>query len=235
MVAVIISDLDEERLKPLITRRLGRFPAGGRPPSRPLPPRRPPPAALVVERQTAQTLVSLSVLLPELNADNFLLAALLESWLGKGIGSRLWPLRSRGSLAYGLHAELQPNRDAMQLNVYLKTEARRSAEAQAELERLLAAIGRDGCDAAGLESAKAYAKADFWRENEGRERRAATMAFLEGAGLSWRLAGEFAERLEKLGLEEFNAFLRAWLAPERWFSLRIGPEAERRTEVTSNK
>jgi len=226
MVAVVISDLDENALKPLLARWLGRFPAGERPPSRPLLPRRPPPTGLVVERQTAQTLVSLSVLLPELNADNFLLAALLESWLGKGIGSRLWPLRSRGSLAYGLHAELQPNRDAMLLNVYLKTEARRSSEAQAELERLLAAIGRDGCDAAGLESAKAYAKADFWRENEGRERRAATMAFLEGAGLSWRLAGEFAQRLEKIGLEEFNAFLRAELAPERWVSLQIGPPVE---------
>jgi len=226
MVAVVISDLDWETVKPLIARRLGRFIAGERLPSLPLPPRRPPQAGLVVKRQTAQTLVSFSVLLPKLNADNFLLAALLESWLGKGIGSRLWPLRSRGSLAYGLHAELQPNRDAMLLNVYLKTEARRSSEAQAELERLLAAIGRDGCDAVGLESAKAYAKADFWRENEGRERRAATMAFLEGAGLSWRLAGEFAERLEKITLEQFNAFLRAWLAPERWVSLQIGPPVE---------
>jgi zinc protease len=226
MVAVVISDLDAETIKPLLARRLGRFPAGVRPPSRPLPPRRPPPAGLAIGRQTEQTLVSLSALLPELDANNFLLAALLESWLGKGIGSQLWPLRSRGNLAYGLSAELQPNRDAMLLNVYLKTEARRSAEARAELERLLAAIARDGCDAAGLESAKAYAKTDFWRENEGRERRAATMAFLEGAGLSWRLAGEFAARLESVGLEEFNAFLRAWLAPERWFSLLIGPETE---------
>ncbi len=233
MVAVVISDLDEETVKPLIARRLGKFPAGERRPSRPLPPRRPPPAGLTIERQTAQTLVSLSVLLPELNADNFLLAALLESWLGKGIGSRLWPLRSRGSLAYGLNADLQPNRDAMLLNVYLKTEARRCPEAQAELERLLKTVSSEGIDAAGLASAKAYARADFWRENEGRERRAATMAFLEGAGLSWRLAGDFAERLEKIGLEEFNAFLRAWLAPERWFALRIGPPGKEANE--SNK
>jgi zinc protease len=225
MVAVVISDLDEEIIKPLITRRLGKFPAGERLPSQPLPPRRPPPA-LAVERQTAQALISLSVLLPELNADNFLLAALLESWLGKGIGSRLWPLRSRGHLAYGLNAELQPNRGAMLLNVYMKTEAGRSPEARSELERLLKAVGGEGIDAAGLASAKAYARADYWRENEGRERRAATLAFLEGAGLSWRLAGEFAERLEKVGLEEFNDFLRAWLAPERWFSLMIGPPVE---------
>lgn len=225
MVAVVISDLDEETVKPLIARRLGRFPAGERPPSRSLPPRRPPPA-LAVERQTAQTLVSLSVSLPELNAENFFLGALLESWLGKGIGSRLWPLRSRGNLAYGLNAELQPNRDAMLLNVYMKTEARRSPEARSELERLLKAVGGDGIDEAGLASAKAYARADFWRENESRERRAATLAFLEGSGLSWRLAGDFGERLEKIGLEDFNGFLRAWLAPERWVSLMIGPEGQ---------
>jgi predicted Zn-dependent peptidase len=224
MVAVVISDLDEGAIRPLLARRLGRFPAGERLPSRPLPPRRPLPA-LAVEKQTAQTLVSLSVLLPELDADHFLLAALLESWLGKGIGSGLWPLRSRSNLAYGLNAELQPNRDAMLLNVFMKTEARRCPEARAELERLLKSIGEHGIDAPGLASAKAYARADFWRENEGRERRAATLAFLEGAGLSWRLAGDFAGRLEKIGLEEFNAFLRVWLAPERWVTLLIGPSS----------
>ena len=168
MVAVVISDLDEETIKPLIARRLGQVPRRGAAAVRPLPPRRPPPAGLAVERQTAQTLVSLSVLLPELDADNFLLAALLESWLGKGIGSRLWPLRSRGSLAYGLNAELQPNRDAMLLNVYLKTEARRSAEAQAELERLLKRPSAGmACDAAGLEVGQGVCQGRFLARERG--------------------------------------------------------------------
>jgi zinc protease len=226
MAVVVISDLDEAEIRPLLARRLGGIAAGESPPFRPVPLRRPPQPAQAVERQTAQTLVSLAVALPELNARNYVLASLLENWLGKGIGSRLWRLRSRGSLAYGLNAELQPNREAMLLSVSLKTDVRRSAEARAELERLMREVAAAGIDAAELAAAKTYAQADFWRENETRERRAATLAFLEGSGLSHRLGGSFAQRLDEIGLEEFNDFLRTWLAPQRWFFLRIGPAAE---------
>ena len=223
MTLVVISDLDEDEIRPLLASRLGGITAGGKPPPRPVPLRRPPQSALAVERQTSQVLVALAVQLPELNAGNFVLASLLESWLGKGVGSRLWRLRSRGSLAYGVNADVQPNREAMLLSVSLKTDARRSAEAQAELERLMKEVSSGGIAAAELDAAKAYARADFWRENETRERRAATLAFLEGAGLSYRLGGSFTRSLDEIGLEEFNDFLRTWLAPPRWFMLRIGP------------
>jgi zinc protease len=225
-VSVVISDLGEEIIKPLIAGSLGSLPAGPGPPSRPVSVQKPESPQLTMERQSAQTHISISVLLPELTADNFILASLLETWLGKGIGSRLWPLRSRGDLAYGLNAELTPNKEAMLLSVYLQTGSKRSAEAQAELARLLHAVHENGIGAAELSIAKAYARADFWRENESRERRAATLAFLEGSGLSYRLAGDFTERLEKIGLAEFNQAIREWLAPERWFSLHIGPAAE---------
>jgi len=39
------------------------------------------------------------------------------------------------------------------------------------------------------------------------------------------MAGDFAERLERINLDDFNRVIRSWLAPERWFSLRIGPPA----------
>jgi zinc protease len=225
MIAVIISDLEEDEIRPLIARRLGRLPAGERPPSRTLALRRPQASTQAVERQTAQTHISLSILLPELTADHLILASLLENWLGKGIGSRLWSLRSRGDLAYGLNAELQPNRDAMLLSVYLQTGNGRRLEAQGELAQLMQTVFDVGIGAAELAAAKAYAKADFWRENESREHRAAFLAFLEGTGLSYRLGGNFVQRLDEVGLEEFNDFLRTWLAPPRWFSLQIGPAA----------
>ena len=226
MVAVVVSDLDEAAIRPVLARRLAGIAPGETPPSRPSLPRRPPQPDRAVARQTAQVLVSLTVQLPELNAGNFVLAALLETWLGKGIGSRLWGLRSRGGLAYGVNAELQPNREAMLLSVSLKTDVRRSAEAQAELERLMKEAVAGGSATPELEAAKAYVRADFWRENETRERRAATLAFLEGTGLSYRLGGDFARLLDEVSLESFNGFLRTWLAPERWFTLRIGPVGE---------
>lgn len=226
MVAVVISDLPEEELRPLLTRQLGRLPAGAGNGSRSIAPRRPQPPERTEIRRTAQTLVSFTLSLPELTADSFILASLLETWLGKGIGSRLWRLRSHGGLAYGLNAEMHPNREAMLLSVYLKTEAGRADRAREELARLLESAGREGVDAEELAATKAYAKTVFLRENEMREPRATIMAFLEGNGLSWRLAGEFIGRLEQVRLEEFNSLLKAILVPENWFSLRVGPPAE---------
>jgi len=223
MAAVVISDLGEEIIKPLIAASLGSLPAGPGLPCRPVAARKPELPRLTVERQSEQTHISISVLLPGLTADGFVLARLLETWLGKGIGSRLWPLRGRADLTYGVNAELTPNKEAMLLSIYLRTDSDRSSEAQAELAQLLRAVHENGIGAAELAAAQAYARADFWRENESRERRAATLAFLEGSGLSYRLAGDFGERLEKIGLEEFNAFIREWLAPERWVTLLIGP------------
>jgi zinc protease len=223
MTAVVISDLDEKTVKPLIAASLGSIAAGPPAVSQAVIVRQPDAPRLDMERQSAQSHISVSVLLPELSADHFVMASLLETWLGKGIGSRLWPLRSRGDLTYGVNAELLPYKQAMLLSMYLRTEGGRGAEAQAELERLLRSVYENGIGAAELAANKAYARADFWRENEGRERRAATLAFLEGSGLSFRLAGDFTERLERIDLDEFNRFIRAWLAPERWFSLRIGP------------
>ena len=235
MVAVVISDLEEVRIMPLLARCLGVFPAGKKPPARPVPLSSPPHAAQAIERQAEQALISRSVLLPSLSGDSFALAFLLENWLGKGVGSRLWRLRSREGLAYGLHAGLQPNREAMVLNVYLQTDRSRSGEAQAELEQLLRSVHDDGIGSGELTAAKAHALADFWRDIETREHRAAILALLEGGGLSHRFAGDFAARLDAITLEEFNAFLRDWLAPGRWFSLRIGPLEGNGTIVTSDK
>lgn len=225
MTAVVVSDLDPEELRPLLARRLGRFPAGPRAEALPLAPARPDRSEATLERKTAQALVSVSVPLPPLTAENFPMATLLETWLGKGSGSRLWRLRGRGGLAYGLNAELRPHRRGMLLSAYVLTGAGRRAEAAAELARLLREAHENAVDAPELAAAKAYARAEFRRGVETRERRAALLAFLEGVGLSWRLAGDFEARLEGIGLEEFNAFLKAALAPERWLQLEIGPAA----------
>lgn len=226
MTAFVVSDRTAEELRPLLARRLGRFAAGPRAEPLPLAPARPAQAEMALERKTAQALVSVSTPLPPLGDANFPLAWLLESWLGKGSASRLWRLRGRGGLAYGLNAELRPHRRGMLLSAYVLTGAGRRAEARAELARLLREAVAEGVGAAELEAAKAFACAEFRRAGETRERRAALLALFEGGGISWRRAGDFEARLQGIGLDEFNAFLKAALAPERWLQLEIGPRAE---------
>jgi zinc protease len=224
MVAVIVSDLGPGQLKPMIERLLGRLPAGKALPSPPPQPARTAPPAVTVARQSAQTLVASAALLPALDAENFVLASLLESWLGKGIGCKLWPLREQSDLTYGVNAEVLPLRDAMLLTVYLRTGSGRADEAQKNLMHILNALYENGVGEEELSASRAYAQADFWRENESRERRAATLAFMEGMGLSYRLGGDFHARLGAVQPERLNRFIREWLAPARWLGLRIGPQ-----------
>jgi zinc protease len=224
MVAVVISDLDEAMIKPLLVRFLGRLPAGQKSAPRPLQESKAAKPALTVERQTAQMHIACAVLLPELTAENYLLASLLETWLGKGIGCKLWPLRDQSDLTYGANAEVLPQKEAMILSVYLKTGYQRADEAQSKLLQILKTIYENGISEDELATTKAYTLADFWRENETRERRAATLAFMEGMGLSYRLAGDFSMRLGAINQDKLQRFIRDWMAPERWFFLRIGPQ-----------
>jgi len=224
MVAVIISDMDEGVIKPLLSRCLGRLSAGQKPMSMPVQEGKSAQPALTITRQSAQTHIACAVLLPALNAENYLLASLLETWLGKGIGCKLWPLRDQSDLTYGVNASVQPLKDAMLLSVYLKTGFSRADEAQESLLQILKAIYENGISEDELSANRAYTQSDFWRENETRERRAGTLAFMEGMGLSYRLAGDFTLRLAAISRDKLNRFIRDWLAPERWFLLRIGPQ-----------
>lgn len=224
MVAVVISDLDQDLLKPLLVRCLGRLPAGQKSMPGPVQEGKAAKPALTITRKSAQTHIACAILLPELTAENFLLVSLLETWLGKGIGCKLWPLRDQSDLTYGVNAEVLPQKDAMLLSVYLKTEYRRADEAQKNLLQILQAVYENGISEDELSTTKAYAQADFWRENETRERRAVTLAFMEGMGLSYRLAGDFNVRLGAIKQDKLNRFIRDWLAPERWVFLRIGPQ-----------
>jgi len=224
MVAVVISDLDEDLIRPLLVRFLGRLPAGQKSMPGPVQEGKAAQPALTITRKSAQTHIACAVLLPKLTAENFLLASLLETWLGKGIGCKLWPLRNQSDLTYGVNAEVLPQKETMLFSVYLKTEYRRADEAQKNLLQILKAVYDNGISEDELSTTKAYALADFWRENETCERRAATLAFMEGMGLSYRLAGDFKMRLEAIKQDKLNRFIRDWLAPERWFFLRIGPQ-----------
>jgi len=224
MVAVIISDQGEGALKPMLDRFLGSLPAGQKLPLQPPQAGKAARPAVTVARQSAQTLVAYAVLLPALDPENFLLASLLENWLGKGIGCKLWSLRDQSDLTYGVNAEVLPQKDAMLLNVFMKTESGRADEARKNLLQILKTLHDNGISEEELSAGRAYVQADFWRENESRERRAATLAFMEGMGLSYRLAGDFHARLGEIQRDRLNRFIREWLAPERWLLLRIGPQ-----------
>jgi predicted Zn-dependent peptidase len=68
----------------------------------------------------------------------------METALGKGIGSRLWPLRAEHKLAYTVDARLTQMRCSDMLELYLKTDNEKRAEAEQALNQVITELYENG-------------------------------------------------------------------------------------------
>lgn len=231
MILIAISDLGPDALESLLRRHFGRFKAGK--PAPPPPTARPgaetgPPAGTtretVIGKDTTQVFISLGYALPAVSARSYTAGILLESLLGNGPGSRLWPLRTERKLAYNINARAEAFAAGGLFAAYLETDGAKRDEARRALTEALRAVWESGVSADELAAAKAFARTDLLRANETKSRRAATLGELEGLGLgAERFAGLFSG-MDSVTLAEMNAFIRETLAPERAWLVLVGPK-----------
>ena len=176
-------------------------------------------------RETQQTYVGLAYPIPEFSRRSHALALIGEALLGKGPGSRLWPLRVRDRLAYSVDAVYTPNRGGGVLVAYIETQNAKTGEAAAALESELRHLREHGLTRDEFEAARTTARSHFLRANEVKESRAMTMAILEILGLGAGFFHSLAEELEAVSLEDMVDFLRDALDPERELRIVVGPVA----------
>lgn len=174
-------------------------------------------------RETKQAFVSEAFLLPRLDRRNFAMSLILESILGKGPASRLWPLRAERRLAYNVNAKATQMADGGIIEAYLETDQGKRHEARAALREVLSDISRTGVSEEDLREARIAVWADFLRDNEVRTVRALTLAAFEALGLGLDFFFGLRAELEAVPLEEFNDFAKRILAPENAVSIVIGP------------
>lgn len=225
IIMCFASDLPDEAIVELVTRYFGGLPPGTAAGLGPLSPAQPPERTLRLERDTRQAYVGLTYLLPGISPRNFARASVLESLLGKGQGSRLWPLRAERKLAYNVNCRVAQMRDGGILEAYLETEATKKESARDALRSVLDELSRNGISGEELQDAKNVAKTDFMRENEPKAARAGTLAFFEDAGLGVEFFNAFFSEVDALSLDEVNAALREMLAPERALEVTVGPNS----------
>ena len=180
---------------------------------------------LELTRETQQTYVGRAYPIPEFSRRSHVLALIGEALLGKGPGSRLWPLRGRDRLAYSVDAVYTPNRDGGVLIAYIETQNAKAGEAAAALENELRHLREHGLTRDEFEAARMTARSHFLRANESKESRAMTMAVLEILGLGAGLFHSLAEELEAVSLEDMIDFLRDVLDPERELRIVVGSVA----------
>ncbi|MFO7867158.1 MAG: pitrilysin family protein [Candidatus Aminicenantes bacterium] len=223
MTAMVCSDLDMETVVRLLDEHFNKFPSGS-PPARSefyLPEIHS--RTKTIERSTRQTLVGMAYRLPPLNARRYAGAFLLEHVLGKGIGSKLWPLRDEKKLAYHVNARMEYFREGGVMEVYLETESGKKEAAEAELEAVMNKIYSEGVGKEEWESILNYALASFLRSNETKQQRVQTISFFEMTGLGSSFFHGILKEMKNISWEAFNMFLRNVLNPENRVSILIGP------------
>lgn len=174
-------------------------------------------------KQQTQTLVSLAVPLPEMNPHNFTCAYMLETLLGEGIGSRLWPIREEKKLAYRLQARVTQMKDAGMLIVHVITDKSKKEKALAALTEVMTNLYRDGAAGTEFAAVKTLSRACFLRDNETKEMRTFNLGAFETTGPGFEFLEDFFSRMENVTAEDFNTYIKEVLKPGNLVKVIIGP------------
>jgi len=224
VIMCFASDLPESDLLSLVSRYFGRLPSGNPFVPTPLSASQPEEHRVELERDTKQAFIGLAYRLPGISRRNYALVTLLESLVGKGQGSLLWPLRAERKLAYNVNSRATQMQDAGLFEAYLETDPGKSRMAREALRAVLADLSRHGTTEEELLGARNVAKADSLRENESKGARAATLAFFEASGLGLEYFNILPSEIDALTLDEVNSFVQEFLAPERGVEVQVGPK-----------
>ena len=224
MLLSVSSDLDEAVVAGLLRKYFSGFRAGPRPEDRALVLSIPAERRIVRVKDAEQTYVGLHFPLPPLSARAHALACLTEDLLGGGVGSRLWPLRSREHLAYTVDSSLSYAAGGGLLSAYLETSPAKLDRARGSLEAVIRELGTGNLSEEDLEIARRSAAAAFLRANEMKESRARTLLLFEARGLGFDYAERFPAELAAVSLDEMNAFLKTVLSMDRAVEVVIGPK-----------
>jgi predicted Zn-dependent peptidase len=218
-----VSDLGPATVRGLLEKHFAGFPDAG-PPAVPAPTPGPPGERdIVLARDTKRSFVGRAFPLPAPSAADHALGVLVEAVVGRGPGSRLWPLRAEGRLAYTVDSRLTWTRGGGVLEVFLETSAEKAGRAAEALDGVLERLRVDGLAEGEFEAAKAMAAAAHLRAVEGKAARVRLFSGLEVLGLGFGHVAGLGAALDAVSPEALDGFIKDVLAPERAIRVVVGP------------
>ncbi|MBN2198498.1 MAG: insulinase family protein [Candidatus Aminicenantes bacterium] len=221
ILLAVVSDREAEDISSVLKKHLASVRPGGPAELRPVAVSDLRETDLLEEKETLQSFLGASFLLPALSPRIFALAALAESLLGNGAASRLWSLRQENRLAYNVTCNFLPLREAGVLEASLETENEKLSETRTAFLDVLKDLSAGGVESAELEAASKIALTEMLRRNEPKNARAWNMAAYEALGLGHDFLERIPALLSSITVEEMNAFLAEWLDPGRAVTVTI--------------
>jgi zinc protease len=237
MVFSVSSDLQKADISLLFKKYYSSLPAGenvlsSESPSPPLS--LPQQKSHFIKKEQLQVLISFGFLLPAADTQNFARLYMLDNLLGKGVGSKLWSLRSINELAYNPNSSYVQMKEGGLLIVYLKTDSPNRLTAYLALRKIIRDIHKNGISTDELIASAERSKADFLRLNETKAKRTYNMGYFESLGLKAGYLESFFTAVSAAAAapDDFNRFIKEVIDPKRAIEVIIGPEAIDRSEET---
>ncbi len=223
MIVVISTDLEKEQTMSMVRPYFEKLPHGERSEAPPVSFTPAEESSLSLEKDAQQTLVYTAFPLPGISKKNYILSTMLENLLGKGMNSRLWSLRTEQKLAYIVNSRAFLMKDGGILEAYLETDQTKKDRAAEELDKTLRDLYRNGISAEELGITKVQSKGTVLRENETKDEKTYNLAYLEALGLGHDFLNGLLAEIDAITQEEFNAFIRDVLNPEKAVTITVGP------------
>ncbi|MBN1270687.1 MAG: insulinase family protein [Candidatus Aminicenantes bacterium] len=226
MIVSAVSNMKSPELTEVLKKHFSSFPRQDVPPPASIQAGTPDNKTISQTKDTQLTFVSLAYPLPRISKRSYALALLLENYLGRGIGSMLWPLRSEKNLAYNVNAFSTQLQEGGFFEAYLETEPPKKEEALKELKAVLEGVFANGMTEEDLAVAKINSRFHFLRDNETKENRAHYLAEFEALGLGFNFLEKLLSEIEAVTVDEMNTYLKQILDPEKGIKITIGPDAD---------
>ncbi|MFC2161486.1 M16 family metallopeptidase, partial [Acidobacteriota bacterium] len=138
-----------------------------------------------IEKETQQNLILFAYPLKKLSEENYVLSNLLDSLIGKGVNSILWPLRVKEKLAYNVSSRLSLYKEAGLFEVYLETDSVKKEAALKSLQTALDNLIENGVSEKMHAANLAYFKGSFLRKIETKRNLTYSLLFYEALGLGY--------------------------------------------------
>lgn len=231
MIISVCTDLSKAEMIPIISNNFDSFLPGKAQLLETVQTSVPEKKEIFLKKDNQQVLISFGALLPGMSRKNFAMIYMLENLLGKGIGSKLWPLRAKKELAYSLNTRFIQMKDAGLLTIFLKTDISKREEAHQALKGLIIDLYNNGITQEDLAITKVRSRADFLRDNETKVRRAQWLAYFEALGVGFDYLETFFSQLDRVTLEDLNTYLKKVLNPDQLLEVIIGRESSDKEET----
>jgi len=225
IIMSVVSSLEHDTIKTVIESTFGRLPKGEsfspEFPSWKLPEIK----EIKLKKETPLSLLAMAFPLPPLSARSYVLAHFLDTIVGGGPGSKIWPLRSEEGLAYEVGSRLIMMKGGGLLIIYLKTLAEKTAEARARFKEKLKEIERSGLNEDDLEMGRNSFRLWLYQQFEAKIKKAELQANFRALEIGHDLAeNSFEAYLNKISQNDLVEFFKEVFDLEKSVFLEIIPQ-----------